>query len=72
MFNLLKRRTPSFSAGAVRRLDPSAGAGQGRDVQPEDDGRWIRRCPIWEYVVAPFKGSVVMVFPTAHAIGLRG
>lgn len=72
MFNLLKKKEtePTVLAPCDGRIVPLE---QVKDATFSQKmmGDGFAVMPAGEYIVAPFKGTVLMVFPTLHAIGLR-
>ena len=72
MFNLLRKKEtePTMLAPCDGRILPLE---QVRDTTFSQKmmGDGFAVVPSGEYIVAPFKGTVLMIFPTLHAIGLR-
>ena len=72
MFNLLKKKEtePTVLAPCDGRIIPLEQV-QDATFSQKMMGDGFAVMPAGEYIVAPFKGTVLMVFPTLHAIGLR-
>ena len=72
MFNLLKKKEtePTVLAPCDGRIIPLEQV-QDTTFSQKMMGDGFAVMPAGEYIVAPFKGTVLMVFPTLHAIGLR-
>ena len=72
MFNLLKKKEtePTVLAPCDGRIIPLEQV-QDATFSQKMMGDGFAVMPAGEYIVAPFKGTVLMVFLTLHAIGLR-